>query len=85
MIPTVKLTPLHPTNTPPNLPCLHAQAALRDKSKQMKVMGAEVSMYAAQCDALRTEIASMGREMDALKKRYFAMKKQQQQVQGAQE
>ncbi len=55
------------------------QAALRDKSKQMKALGAEVSMHAAQCDALRTEIASMGREMDALKKRYFALKKQQRQ------
>ena len=56
--------------------CAHhsAQAALRDKSKQLKVMGAEVSMHAAKCDALRVEMERMGREMEALKAQHWARK-----------
>ena len=41
-------------------------------------MGAEVSMYAAQCEGLRVETERMGREMDALKAQYLALKNKQQ-------
>merc|ERR1712178_45286 len=57
------------------------QTNLREKTKQMKAMAAELNMYQAQVNEYKFEIERLTRELQDVKKKYFEQKKKQNQSQ----
>jgi len=57
------------------------QTNLREKTKQMKAMAAELNMYQAQVNEYKFEIERLTRELQDVKKKYFEQKKKQNQGQ----
>merc|ERR1711918_39528 len=55
------------------------QTNLREKTKQMKAMAAELNMYQAQVNEYKFEIERLTRELQDVKKKYFEQKKKEQQ------
>merc|ERR1712178_4329 len=53
------------------------QTNLREKTKQMKAMAAELNMYQAQVNEYKFEIERLTRELQDVKKKYFEQKKKQ--------
>jgi chromosome segregation ATPase len=54
------------------------QTNLREKTKQMKAMAAELNMYQAQVNEYKFEIERLTRELQDVKKKYFEQKKKEQ-------
>ncbi|CAM9179748.1 unnamed protein product, partial [Phaeothamnion confervicola] len=59
------------------------QASLKDKTRQMKAMAAELNMYQAQVNELRYESERLGRELQDTKRKYYEDKRRQQQAAAA--
>merc|ERR1712057_132878 len=55
------------------------QTNLREKTKQMKAMAAELNMYQAQVNEYKFEIERLTRELQDVKKKYFEQKRREQQ------
>merc|ERR1711988_1578382 len=55
------------------------QTNLREKTKQMKAMAAELNMYQAQVNEYKFEIERLTRGLQDVKKKYFEQKKKEQQ------
>merc|ERR1712021_113513 len=58
------------------------QTNLREKTKQMKAMAAELNMYQAQVNEYKFEIERLTRELQDVKKKYFEQKRREQQNAG---
>merc|ERR1712166_752220 len=58
------------------------QTILREKTKQMKAMAAELNMYQAQVNEYKFEIERLTREPQDVKKKYFEQKRREQQNAG---
>jgi chromosome segregation ATPase len=56
------------------------QSALKEKTKQMKAMAAELNMYHAQLNDYKDEIERLTRELQDTKRRYFEQKHREQLV-----
>merc|ERR1711861_101410 len=54
------------------------QQNLREKTKQMKAMAAELNMYQAQVNEYKFEIERLTRELQDVKKKYFEQKRRDQ-------
>merc|ERR1711934_449469 len=54
------------------------QTNLREKTKQMKAMAAELNMYQAQVNEYKFEIERLTRELQDVKKKYFEQKRREQ-------
>merc|ERR1711968_309527 len=58
------------------------QTNLREKTKQMKAMAAELNMYQAQVNEYKFEIERLTRELQDVKKKYFEQKRREQSGRG---
>ncbi|CAH8549942.1 unnamed protein product [Schistosoma margrebowiei] len=56
------------------------QNMIRDKTKQMKAMTAEMNVYESQITEYKIEIEHLNRELQNVKKTYFKQKRRQQQM-----
>merc|ERR1711918_146601 len=54
------------------------QTNLREKTKQMKAMAAELNMYQAQVNEYKFEIERLTRALQDVKKKYFEQKRREQ-------
>merc|ERR1719222_1422311 len=54
------------------------QASLKDKTKQMKAMAAELNMYHAQLSDYKDEIERLSKELQDTKRRYFEQRHREQ-------
>merc|ERR1711896_57157 len=54
------------------------QTNLREKTKQMKAMAAELNMYQAQVNEYKFEIERLTRELQDVKRKYFEQKRREQ-------
>jgi len=61
------------------------QASLKEKTRQMKAMAAELNMYQAQVNEYKYEVERLGRELQDAKRKYFEAKRRDQMARELQE